>query len=295
MNLQISPVREQMIWEQGVSVIVMLTRLNENSVRMCHSYWPTDSASSPTSSIAGGPTFANPTATSSTMSRPNNNNLMDMPSPTTVSNGHQQAGMDGNNNNKNMDARRGSITSVYSGAATKNWQQPIVATNGNVATNIIQFELPNGDNGGTKFEVHLVSEHVSSSDYLVRNMYIINRKTGVTRTITQFHYLAWPENGVPTNVKNFLQFRRKVNKSYRDPKKPVLVHCSDGSGRSGTYTLIDIILERIKNGTKEIDPRATLEHLRDQRVGLCSTQKQFEFVMVALAEEIQLIIDSLPK
>lgn len=288
-----------MIWEQGISVIVMLTRLNENSVKMCSSYWPTDSAiggcpHSPagTSTAAATSAAAAAAAVATAMATATNTAPIST-ADKTASNGH-------------LDSRRGSVTSVYSGSAAKNHQQPIVA-NGNVASNVIQFELPiiqtNGNNGNAngnasqsvKFEVHLVSEHVSSTDYLVRNMYIINRKTGETRTITQFHYLSWPENGVPTNVKSFLQFRRKVNKSYRDPKSPILVHCSDGAGRSGTYTLIDIILERIKNGTKEIDPRATLEHLREQRVGLCATQKQFEFVMVALAEEIQLIIDSLPK
>lgn len=147
----------------------------------------------------------------------------------------------------------------------------------------------------TRFEVQLVSEHVSSNDYLVRNLYLINRSTGEARNITQFHYLAWPDSGVPENVKSFLQFRRKVHKSYRNLRSPILVHCSDGAGRSGTYCLIDIILERIKNGAKEIDPRATLEHLRDQRLGLCSTLSQFEFVLVALAEEIQIILDAMPK
>lgn len=30
----------QMVWEQGCVVIVMLTRLIENEVAMCHRYWP---------------------------------------------------------------------------------------------------------------------------------------------------------------------------------------------------------------------------------------------------------------
>jgi len=30
----------QMVWEQGCVVIVMLTRLVENDVMLCHRYWP---------------------------------------------------------------------------------------------------------------------------------------------------------------------------------------------------------------------------------------------------------------
>jgi hypothetical protein len=42
---------------------------------------------------------------------------------------------------------------------------------------------------------------------------------------------------------------------------------SDGVGRSGTYILIDMVLNRMTKGSKEIDIAATLEHIRDQRSG----------------------------
>lgn len=380
-----------MVWEQRVSVIVMLTRLNENSVKMCHCYWPTNNASVNVGIAASNSAAEIVTSPKLSSSSSNLNNTDNEPSDKKRRQMQQQQSASSNSplleteaasfmsatNNttssgganittttSNNGARRSSVTSVFNSCEVRALNSgnnlPIIA-DGDLSNNILCFEIisspssinpsslerdeiiadsdngickgsgaGNGDGNGTgntstanknfrskatstsntsantltheqvvnkkttRFEVHLVSEHVSSSDYLVRNMYMINRSTGETRTITQFHYLAWSECGVPNNVKSFLQFRRKVHKSYRNLKSPILVHCSDGAGRSGTYTLIDIILERIKNGAKEIDPRATLEHLRDQRVGLCATQKQFEFVLVALAEEIQIILNALP-
>lgn len=47
----------------------------------------------------------------------------------------------------------------------------------------------------------------------------------------------------------------------------MIIHCSDGVGRSGTYVLIDMVLNRMMKGSKEIDIAATLEHIRDQRAG----------------------------
>lgn len=41
---------------------------------------------------------------------------------------------------------------------------------------------------------------------------------------------------------------RKVNKSYRGRSCPIVVHCSDGAGRSGTYCLLDMVLNRINKG-----------------------------------------------
>lgn len=354
-------------------MIVMLTRLNENSVQMCHCYWPTNQAAVNVAS-AGQSTSSSPTQPGN---RTNNNSASTSTSTSNVGQTESavefgcsatttssllQAGAETTalttlaniGSVANNGARRSSVTSVFNsseaarGSSSNGGNNLPIIANGELSNNILCFDIINSsldsssldeetNNGNsnsnvnvkpsksklklgannaasattsqqtgnfpqgqanqsktTRFEVHLVSEHVSSSDYLVRNMYMINRSTGETRTITQFHYLAWPECGVPDNVKSFLQFRRKVHKSYRNLKRPILVHCSDGAGRSGTYTLIDIILERIKNGAKEIDLRATLEHLRDQRVALCATQKQFEFVLVALAEEIQIILNALP-
>ncbi len=47
---------------------------------------------------------------------------------------------------------------------------------------------------------------------------------------------------------------------------------SDGSGRTGTYCLIDMVLNRMSKGAKEIDIAATLEHIRDQRVNMVKTK-----------------------
>ncbi|XP_066903577.1 receptor-type tyrosine-protein phosphatase N2 isoform X2 [Halyomorpha halys] len=145
------------------------------------------------------------------------------------------------------------------------------------------------------YEVHLVSEHIWCDDYLVRSFYLKNLKTGETRTVTQFHFLSWPEGGVPGSTKPLLEFRRKVNKSFRGRSCPIVVHCSDGVGRSGSYVLLDMVLNRIAKGAKEIDVGATLEHIRDQRGGAVATKQQFQFILQAVADEVQAILKLLPQ
>ncbi|XP_052246751.1 receptor-type tyrosine-protein phosphatase N2-like isoform X2 [Dreissena polymorpha] len=145
------------------------------------------------------------------------------------------------------------------------------------------------------YEVHLVSEHIWCEDYLVRSFYLKNLQTGETRTVTQFNFLTWPDLGIPTSIKALLDFRRKVNKSYRGRSCPILVHCSDGCGRTGTYCLIDMVLNRMAKGAKEIDIAATLEHIRDQRVSMVKTKEQFQFALAAVAEEVHAILKALPQ
>ena len=91
----------------------------------------------------------------------------------------------------------------------------------------------------------------------------------------------------------------------------MIMHCSDGVGRAGTYVLIDMVLNRMTKGSKEIDIAATLEHIRDQRAGrylevlspldkalvpgMVQTRSQFEFCLMAVAEETHAILKALPQ
>uniref|UniRef100_A0A9J8CSS6 Protein tyrosine phosphatase receptor type N2 n=1 Tax=Cyprinus carpio carpio TaxID=630221 RepID=A0A9J8CSS6_CYPCA len=145
------------------------------------------------------------------------------------------------------------------------------------------------------YEVNLVSEHIWCDDFLVRSFYLKNVQTNETRTVTQFHFLSWMDQNVPESARTLLDFRRKVNKCYRGRSCPIIVHCSDGAGRSGTYILIDMVLNKMAKGAKEIDIAATLEHLRDQRSGMVQTKEQFEFALTAVAEEVNAILKALPQ
>ncbi|KAM8749175.1 protein tyrosine phosphatase receptor type Na [Acanthopagrus schlegelii] len=145
------------------------------------------------------------------------------------------------------------------------------------------------------YEVNLVSEHIWCKDFLVRSFYLKNVQTQETRTLTQFHLLSWPADGIPTSTRPLLDFRRKVNKCYRGRSCPIIVHCGDGTGRTGTYILIDMVLNRMAKGVKEIDIAASLEHIRDQRPGLVRTKDQFEFALTAVAEEVNAILKALPQ
>ncbi|XP_047205387.1 receptor-type tyrosine-protein phosphatase N2 isoform X3 [Girardinichthys multiradiatus] len=127
------------------------------------------------------------------------------------------------------------------------------------------------------YEVNLVSEHIWCEDFLVRSFYLKNLQTNETRTVTQFHFLSWMDRSIPSSVRTLLDFR------------------SDGAGRSGTYMLIDMVLNRMAKGAKEIDIAATLEHLRDQRAGMVQTKEQFEFALTAVAEEVNAILKALPQ
>ena len=81
-----------------------------------------------------------------------------------------------------------------------------------------------------------------------------------------FHYLAWPDHGVPANAISMLNFVKKVRKTHPYHKQDlVLVHCSAGVGRTGTFITLDYMLERIKH-EQSINVYEYVSGLRQQRV-----------------------------
>ena len=86
-----------------------------------------------------------------------------------------------------------------------------------------------------------------------------------------------------------------MNKSYRGRGgSPMVVHCGDGASRTGTYCLIDMVLNRIAKGVKEMDMAAAVEHLRDQRMAAVSDLDHYTFALNAVAAEVAAILAALP-
>ena len=91
---------------------------------------------------------------------------------------------------------------------------------------------------------------------------------------------------------SLIYFTRAVRKTHpQDDSRPLLVHCSAGVGRTGTFIVLDTMLDRMEqDGMIHIYDCVT--HIRKQRVLLVQTLVRLEINMVSL--KTHSVIISLP-
>lgn len=133
------------------------------------------------------------------------------------------------------------------------------------------------------------------AQYTVRTIeYHLVEEPGNAKTVRQFHFTAWPDFGVPLNGGPLLKFLVQVRKhhSYTNTK-PLLVHCSAGVGRTGTFIGLDVELQRAsREGV--VDPYNFVLHMRDQRNLMVQTENQYIFLYETIMEGIIHDYDEFP-
>ncbi|XP_042555199.1 tyrosine-protein phosphatase non-receptor type 1 isoform X2 [Dipodomys merriami] len=145
----------------------------------------------------------------------------------------------------------------------------------------------------TNLKLTLISEDIKSY-YTVRQLELENLTTRETREILHFHYTTWPDFGVPESPASFLNFLFKVRESgsLNPEHGPVVVHCSAGIGRSGTFCLADtcLLLMDKRKEPSSVDIKQVLLEMRKFRMGLIQTADQLRFSYLAVIEGAKFIM-----
>ncbi|KAK3602046.1 hypothetical protein CHS0354_021141 [Potamilus streckersoni] len=105
--------------------------------------------------------------------------------------------------------------------------------------------------------------------------------------VKQFCYTDWPsETAVPQNVSLFLEFIfavRQWERESNNEQKPSIIHCMDGSTRSGLYCVIATLLEKLKMEGR-INLLQTILKLRSRRPSLVHNKEQLNFCYKTLVQ-----------
>ncbi|XP_062411634.1 receptor-type tyrosine-protein phosphatase C [Sardina pilchardus] len=121
-------------------------------------------------------------------------------------------------------------------------------------------------------------------DYIIRHLTIINRKDkSPEREVTHIQFTSWPDHGVPSEPHQLLKLRRRVNSFSNFFSGPIVVHCSAGVGRTGTYIGIDAMMESLE-AEGVMDIYGYVVKMRRQRCLMVQVEAQYILIHQALIE-----------
>ena len=99
--------------------------------------------------------------------------------------------------------------------------------------------------------------------------------------ITQYHFTAWPDHGVPESNTPIMALHKVVMTNWRKNRGPILVHCSAGVGHTGTFITIDIALEQAEREGM-MDIAGIVNRLREERMKMVQTEVRTKGIFVCL-------------
>ena len=156
-------------------------------------------------------------------------------------------------------------------------------------TNLIEAEKKKCENYWEakmeKFKVEVKKENTHKM-YFEREIQLINLSNKEERTVYQIHYTQWPDKGVPESkdLPIFSEINELVDKLNNDTKEPIIVHCSAGAGRTGTfismYLLEKEIVKQIKDNCSIIRFNIfnLVRKLKEMRISMVQTREQYQLI-----------------
>ncbi|XP_025972739.2 receptor-type tyrosine-protein phosphatase O isoform X6 [Dromaius novaehollandiae] len=124
--------------------------------------------------------------------------------------------------------------------------------------------------------VEMLSEE-EHTDWVYRNFRI--SYADEVQDVMHFNYTAWPDHGVPTAnaAESILQFVQMVRQKSTKSKGPMIIHCSAGVGRTGTFIALDRLLQHIRDH-EFVDILGLVSDMRSYRMSMVQTEEQYIFI-----------------
>jgi len=262
----------RMIWEYGVPAILMLTNLIEDGNIKAEQYWPsTGKAIKYGDIIVLGKTEE--VKSSSLVIR--SYHIWKINSQNDENNHNNENVKEKSNGEEHNELK---VSKSVKKKDTKK-KKEIEDSDGEDIVDLGSDSDSNSDGNGFDFGSDTEEEKFEEFDTV--------EPEGVeVRKITQIHCTKWPDIGVPNSCEEMVEIIHEIDQYKKGLNDPILVHCSAGIGRTGTFVAIHASLHRDKFG-QEIDVKSMVLHLRSQRVGMVQSTDQYFFIYKVLAYILQ--------
>lgn len=102
-------------------------------------------------------------------------------------------------------------------------------------------------------------------------------ESNLWRDVTHLWYAGWPSQGVPSDPGAVLSFLMEARSHMKTNSGPHVVHCSPGTGRTGTVIACDVALREFEL-SRAVDVPKTVYAVRRCRAGAVQTRDQYALI-----------------
>lgn len=143
-------------------------------------------------------------------------------------------------------------------------------------------------------------DRAEAPNYCVRKLDVtkVGGVAGENRVIIHLQLTDWPDRAALGHAGHLVQLVQLTQvmlntgtTAPQAPGGPLLVHCSAGVGRTGTFICVDHIINNINshsNPTSEVDIFHTVYQLRKQRVYMVQTREQYEYLYKCIQHHLEM-------
>uniref|UniRef100_A0A7N6BT70 protein-tyrosine-phosphatase n=1 Tax=Anabas testudineus TaxID=64144 RepID=A0A7N6BT70_ANATE len=127
-----------------------------------------------------------------------------------------------------------------------------------------------------EISVEMLSE-TESPEWIIRKFRL--GYADETQDVLHLNYTSWPDHGVPTvnAIESILQFVLIVRQQANRTRDPIIVHCSAGVGRTGTFIALDRLMQHIREH-EFVDILGMVSEMRSHRLSMVQTEEQYVFI-----------------
>uniref|UniRef100_A0A8D3E7W2 Receptor-type tyrosine-protein phosphatase epsilon n=1 Tax=Scophthalmus maximus TaxID=52904 RepID=A0A8D3E7W2_SCOMX len=127
--------------------------------------------------------------------------------------------------------------------------------------------------------------------FTLKDMVLTYRPEKQSQHVRHFHFHGWPEIGIPAEGRGMIDIIAAVQRQQQQSgNRPIIVHCSAGAGRTGTFIALSTILERVK-AEGLLDVFQTVKSLRMQRPHMVQTVEQYDFCYRVVQDFVDIYSD----
>ncbi|XP_065939425.1 receptor-type tyrosine-protein phosphatase epsilon [Magallana gigas] len=136
-----------------------------------------------------------------------------------------------------------------------------------------------------KFSIQLISTK-NYANFAIHQLKVANSQTKKSRQVTHLQYTGWPDHGTPSPLE-LLAYHCYVSLAIeKRPESKLVVHCSAGIGRTGTFIALDVLQAQGERDGR-INIVEFVHTMRENRMNMIQNTNQYKFLYYVLHESFR--------